>query len=104
MAVKAASQDEEIVIELRSLLDEPSKFDGKRVLVKGYLVDHHQRTLGQVVQQGLGGRAGFSAVHVAAVVLDAGAAARFGHQLQVEAGALVQALGFQQLVLGLQLV
>ena len=62
-------------------------------------VDDHQGFARQVIQQGRGGLARSPAGEVAGVVLDAVAEAQLLHHLQVEAGALVQALGLQELVM-----
>ena len=60
------------------------------------LVDDDEGVLGQVVHQGVGCLAGLAAGEMARVVFDAGAGARLAHHLEVEKGALSQALRFQQ--------
>ena len=62
-------------------------------------VDDHQGFPGQVVQQGRGRLARGPAGEVPGVVLDAVAEAQLLHHLQVEAGALLQALGLQEFVM-----
>ncbi len=61
------------------------------------LVEEHQRVGRHVVHQRGRRLAGRCARQMAAVVLDALAVAHLLHHLQVEAGALLQALGFHQL-------
>ena len=65
-------------------------------------IDDQQRVLGQVFEQRRRRFAGVPARQVAAVILDALAAARRLQHLDVEGRALVQPLRFQQLALGLQ--
>ena len=60
------------------------------------LVDDHQGLPGQVIQEGRGGLPRGPAREVPGIVLDAVAVAQLLHHLQVEAGALLQALGLQQ--------
>ncbi len=62
------------------------------------LVHHQQGVVGQVVEERGRGLAGRAAAQITRVVLDAGAVAQLQHHLQVEAGALLQPLGFHQLV------
>ena len=68
------------------------------------LVDEHERVVGQVLEQRRRRLAGLAAGEIARIVLDAGAGARRLHHLHVEDGALLQALGLQQLAGGVQLV
>ena len=74
-------------------------------LRKGHvrLVDEHQEIVGEVVQQRPGRAPRRAPSQVAGVVLDTRAIARLPQHLQVVAGALLQALGLQQLILLLQL-
>ena len=66
---------------------------------------HHQQPIGrEVVQQGPGASAGWTPGQGPAVILNAGAEADLAHHLQVIAGALFQALRFQQFALGLKLL
>jgi hypothetical protein len=65
-------------------------------------VDHQQRVVRQVVVERRRRRSGFTAREVARVVFDAVAVTQFQDHLQVETGALLQALGFHQLVVGAQ--
>ncbi len=67
-------------------------------------VDHQQRIGRQVIEQARWRLAGHVASEVARVVLDAIAVADLGQHLQIELGALRQALRFDQLVLGVQLL
>ena len=60
------------------------------------LVDDHQGLPGQVIQEGRGGLPRGPARQVPGIVLDAVAVAQLLHHLQVEAGALLQALGLDQ--------
>ena len=62
------------------------------------LVDDQHGVVRQVIVQGRRRLAGTAAGEVAGVVLDAGAVADLQHHLQVEDGALLQALGLHQLV------
>jgi len=68
------------------------------------LVHHEQEVVREVVQQAVGGRAGGPPVDVPGVVLDPVAVAHLLHHLEVVRGAHPQALGLEQLVLGLQLL
>ena len=61
------------------------------------LVDDAQHVFGEVVDERVGGLAGGAAVEVARVVLDARAEAHGLEGLQVVVGALLQALGLQEL-------
>ena len=61
------------------------------------LVDDHQRVGGQIVDQRRRRLAGRSPRHVARVVLDALAEAQFVEHLEIEAGALLEALRLDQL-------
>ena len=63
------------------------------------LVDDHQGLPGQVIQEGRGGLPRGPAREVPGIVLDAVAVAQLLHHLQVEAGALLQALGLQEFAL-----
>ena len=60
------------------------------------LVGDREEVVREVVEQGVGGLAGGAAVEVAGVVLDALAVADLAYHLHVVAGALLQALGFQE--------
>ncbi len=62
-------------------------------------VEDQQVIAGQVIDQRPGGRASRALVQVARIVLDAGAVAHFAQHLQVVAGALLDALRFEQFVL-----
>ena len=63
------------------------------------LIEKHHRVFGQVVgERGRGGARG-AARQMARVVLNALAVAHFREHFQVKAGALLQALGFDQLAL-----
>ncbi len=66
------------------------------------LVDDEQVVLGEVVEQRVGRLPRGPAVQVARVVLDAGAEAHLGEQLEIVARALLQALRLEQLVLALE--
>jgi hypothetical protein len=66
------------------------------------LVDDHQGLPGQVVHERRGRLAGIPAGQVPGVVLDAVAEAQLPHHLQVEEGALADALGLDKLALGLE--
>ena len=68
------------------------------------LVDDQQEVVGEVVEQRPGPLAGVAPGQVAGVVFDAGADARLAHHLQIEVGALLQPLRFQQLPLPFQLL
>jgi hypothetical protein len=68
------------------------------------LVHDQQRAFGQVFEERRRRLAGVTAGEVAGIVLDAFAGAGGLHHLDVEGGALVEALGLQQLALGLQLL
>ena len=63
------------------------------------LVDEEYEVLGEVVQQGVGGRSGGPALDNPGVVLNARAVPQFLHHLDVVHGALFDALGLHQLVL-----
>ena len=67
-------------------------------------VDDEQEVIGEVVQQAVRGCAASAPVDVAGVVFDAVAEAHLLHHLKVILGAHAQALGFNQFVLGLQLL
>ncbi|CUO44949.1 Uncharacterised protein [Flavonifractor plautii] len=66
------------------------------------LVDEKDEILGEVVQQGVGGRAGGAALNDPAVVLNAGAVTQLLHHLYVVHGTLLDALGLNKLVVGLE--
>ena len=66
------------------------------------LVDEQKKILGEVVQQGHGRGPGGPAGDDPAVILNAGAVAQLPHHLNVVQGALGDALGLQQLVVGLE--
>ncbi|MNV04079.1 hypothetical protein D3C71_943640 [compost metagenome] len=66
------------------------------------LVDHQQSIGRQVIVKGWWCRAGFAAGQIARVVFDAVAVTQLEDHLQVETGALLQALGFHQFVVGAQ--
>ena len=66
------------------------------------LIDEHEEVFGEVVQQRPRGITGVTPVEMAAIVLDALAVAGLAQHLQVEPGALQQALRFEQLTLVLQ--
>ncbi len=63
-------------------------------------VGEHQRVVGDVFEQGRRRLAGLASRQPARIVLDAGAGAGRLDHLDVEIGALFQALGFEQLSLG----
>ncbi len=65
------------------------------------LVDEKDEILGEVVQQGVGASRG-AALNDPAVVLDAGAVAQLRHHLYVVHGTLLDALGLNKLVVGLE--
>ena len=67
------------------------------------LVDEDQRIVGQVFEQGGRRLAGLAAGEVARIVLDAGAGAGGHHHLDVEHGALLEALGLEQAAGGVEL-
>ncbi|MNQ74103.1 hypothetical protein D3C85_888550 [compost metagenome] len=67
-------------------------------------VDHQQGVGRQVVKQGGRRLAGFTTGQVARVVFDTVAIPQFENHLQVETGALLQALGFNEFVVGAQVV
>ena len=67
------------------------------------LVDEQQIIVGKVVDQGVGRLPRLSAVEVPGVVLNARTEAHLGQQGQIVQGPLLQALGFQELVVGPQL-
>ena len=60
------------------------------------LVDEDQRVVGDVFEQRRRRIAGLAAGEIARIVLDAGAGAGGLQHLEVEAGALLQPLGFEQ--------
>ena len=60
------------------------------------LVDEDQGVVGEVFEQGRRRLAGLAAGEVARIVLDAGAGAGGLHHLEVEEGALLEALGLEQ--------
>jgi len=66
------------------------------------LVDKQQPVVGEVVQQGGRCLAGGATGQVPRIVFDAGAEAHFTEQLQVVHRALLEALGLEELVVGLQ--
>ena len=66
------------------------------------LVDDEQEVVGEVVEQGVRGRAGPPPVDVARVVLHPGARPDLAEHLQVEGGAHAQALGLEELALPLE--
>ena len=66
------------------------------------LVDEQHKVLGEVVQQGVGGRTHRAALDDPGIVLDAGAIAQLLHHLHVVHGALLDALGLDELVLALE--
>ena len=66
------------------------------------LVDDEQEVVGEVVEQRERRLAVVAAVDVHRVVLDAVAVADLGHHLEVVLGAHAQALGLEQLALGLE--
>jgi len=67
------------------------------------LVDHQQPVAREVVEQRPRPRAGLPARQVAGVILDARAEAELAHHLDVERGALAQALGLEHHAPGLEL-
>ena len=68
------------------------------------LIDHQQRVGRQVVEQGRRRGTGFTARQVARVVFDAVAVPQLHDHFQIEAGALLKALGFHQLIVGAQVI
>jgi|GEM_PF-5218361 len=66
------------------------------------LVDEHDRIGWKKVEQSVRRRPGLATVEVARIVLDSVAVADLAHHLEVEVDALLEALGFQELVLGLE--
>ena len=66
------------------------------------LVDEEHEVLGEVVQQGVGGRSGGPALDNPGVVLNARAVPQLLHHLDVVHGALLDALGLHQLVLAVE--
>ena len=68
------------------------------------LVDEHQRVVGHVFEQRRRRLARLAAGEIARIVLDAGAAAGRLHHFEVEDGALLQPLRFQQAAGGVELV
>src|SRR5213076_593610 len=67
------------------------------------LVDEADEVLREVVEEAVRAGAGRAAVEDARVVLDAVAEAELAQHLHVELRALAQAVGLQQLALGLEL-
>ena len=67
------------------------------------LVDEHDRIVRQVIEQRGRRFAGQTSGKMARIVLDAVAVADLFHHFEIEHGALVQALRFDQLALGFQL-
>ena len=68
------------------------------------LVDEDERVVGQIFEQRRRRLAGLAAGEIARIVLDAGAEAGRLHHLQVEHGALLQPLRFQQPAVRCELV
>ena len=66
------------------------------------LVDEEHKVLGEVVQQGVGGRTHRPPLNDPGIVLDTRAIAQLLHHLNVVHGALLDALGLHQLVLPLE--
>ena len=66
------------------------------------LVDHQEKILGEIVDEGHGGRAGDSVGDDAGIVLDAGAVAQLLHHFHIIGGALADALGFDELAVVLE--
>jgi hypothetical protein len=64
-------------------------------------IDEDQRVVGHVFKHGGRRLAGLAAGEIARIVLDAHARARGLQHFKVELGALLQALGLQQLAVGL---
>ena len=60
------------------------------------LVDEDQRVIGEIFEQGRWRLAGLAAGEVARIVLDAGAGAGGFHHFEIEQGALLEALGFEE--------
>ena len=60
------------------------------------LVDEDEGVVGEIFEQGRRRLAGLAAGEVARIVLDAGAGAGGFHHLEVEQGALLEALGFEE--------
>ena len=60
------------------------------------LVDEDEGVVGEIFEQGRRRLAGFAAGEVARIVLDAGAGAGGFHHLEIEQGALLEALGFEE--------
>ena len=67
------------------------------------LVDDQQVIIGQVVNQGVRRAAGRPPVEVPRVILDAGGEADLAQHLDIVAGALLDALGFDELVFALEM-
>jgi hypothetical protein len=67
-------------------------------------VGEHQRIVGDVFEQGRRRLAGAAAGEVPRIVLDAGAAAGGFHHFEIEGGALLQPLRFQQAALIVELI
>ncbi len=68
------------------------------------LVDEHQRVVGHVFEQRRRRLARLAAGEIARIVLDAGAGAGRLHHFEVEDGALLEPLRFQQAAGGVELV
>ena len=68
------------------------------------LVGEHQRVVGDIFEQGRRRLAGAASGQIARIVFDAGAAAGGLHHFQIEGGALLQPLRFQQAALIIELV
>ena len=65
-------------------------------MVTWNFVDEDQGVVGEIFEQGRGRLAGAAAGEVAGVVLDAGAGAGGFHHLEIEQGALFEALGLEE--------
>ena len=63
-------------------------------------IDDQQRVFRQIFEQGRRRLAGVAAGEIAGIILDALAGAGGFHHFDIEGGALLQALGFQQFALG----
>jgi hypothetical protein len=68
------------------------------------LVGEHDGVIGQVLEQGRRWLARLAAGQPARIILDAGAGTGCLHHLEVEHGALLDALGFEQLSLGREFI
>ncbi len=66
-------------------------------------IEEHERVIGEVFDEGRRRIAGRAAGEIARVIFNAGAHAGGGQHFKIEAGALVEALGLQELVLGFEL-